>query len=49
MKTPQIDALPGMTPLGIKPQPRSLKKIAHDIARCWVNMYFGAKPYVLAM
>jgi len=48
MKTPQIEALPGMTPLGI-PEKRSLSTIAREIRRLWAKPYFGAIPYLNAM
>lgn len=50
MKTPQVPALPGMTPLGIKPQ-RSLAAIAWEIDKLWPRgkIYFGAVPYLCAM
>jgi hypothetical protein len=46
--TPQVDALPGMTPLGIKPV-RSIAAIAQEIRRDWKHPYFGAVPYLQAM
>lgn len=49
MKTPQIPALDGMTPLGIKPI-RPLSEIAAEIRQDWgTKVNFGAKPYLFAM
>lgn len=42
VKTPQVDALPGMTPLGIKPQPHvSLQFIENSLynGELWAAMY----------
>jgi len=48
MKTPQIEALPGMTPLGLT-APRAISTIAYEIKKLWPNPYFGAVPYLRAM
>mgnify|MGYP007062867913 CR=1 FL=1 len=52
MRTPQVESLPGMTPLGIKPSPipaRPLYIIAKDIVNDWHNINYSAKPYIEAL
>ena len=49
MYTPQLEALSGMTPLGIKPSPRLLSAIAREIVSDWHNVNYAAKPYLDAM
>lgn len=58
-RTPQVDALPGMTPLGIKPKPEApsaetlqgltLWQIANRIRKDWKKINFAAAPYLDAM
>ena len=49
MHTPQLEALSGMTPLGLKPSPRLLSVIAREIVSDWHNVNYAAKPYLDAM
>ena len=49
MRTPQIEALSGMTPLGIKPSPRLLSVIAREIVIDWHDVNYAAKPYLGAL
>ena len=51
MKTPQIAALPGMSPLGIRPamETRPIYEIARDIRANWPKVNYAALPYLDAM